>query len=106
RLTCDELLAHLYGARERWADAAKRSEAALVAEPGEYRSMLGAHAYVLVRLGRLDDADRAVDGAMANHPDDSRVLGTRYWLPVERGEAAEINRRLQGAPRGPQPPGV
>src|SRR4029079_13972627 len=95
RLTCDELLAHLYGARERWADAAKRSEAALVAEPGEYRSMLGAHAYVLVRLGRLAAAARAVAGAMATHPDDSRVLGTRYWLAFERGDAAEISRRLE-----------
>jgi tetratricopeptide (TPR) repeat protein len=102
RLTCDELLAYLYYTRERWADAARRSEAALAADPGEYRSMLGAHAYVLFRLGRLDDADRAVDGALANHPDDSRVLGARYWLAFERGDAAESSRRLEALLRVPK----
>lgn len=102
RLTCDELLAYLYRVRERWADAAKHSGAALAADPGAYRSMLRAHAYVLFRLGRLDDADRAVDGALANHPDDSRVLAARHWLAVERGDAAETGRRLEALLRAPK----
>jgi tetratricopeptide (TPR) repeat protein len=62
------------GARSAYKSALSAYNAHLDHEPGDSESVIR-KAYVLVILGRPDDARAAVEQAQAQHPDDRRLRG-------------------------------
>jgi tetratricopeptide (TPR) repeat protein len=86
-LACHQAGFLAYRARRQWAEAVADSEAIDRLRPSWREDRVQYHAWVLARAGRFDDADRALDAALASNP---RHLGAkvgRFEVAVMRAAA-------------------
>jgi tetratricopeptide (TPR) repeat protein/transglutaminase-like putative cysteine protease len=102
RLACHEVLATAYAERERWVDAAAEYEAVQALDPDEAAFWIGPYSVALSRCGRIDDAERMVDGILAKHADDPEALLARYAIALDRGQAADAAQRLDALVHSPR----
>lgn len=102
RLVCHEVLAVAYAQRERWADAAVELDAVQALDADEAAFWIVTYAAALSRCGRIEDAERLVDGLLAAHPDRPSALFARYQIALDRGDAAGAAQRLEALVHSPR----
>jgi tetratricopeptide (TPR) repeat protein len=96
-LACHQAGFVAYRARRQWAEAVADSEAIDRLRPSWREERTQYHAWVLARAGRFDDADRALDAALAINPNHLGAKIGRLEVAVMRasagGSAADVIAR-------------
>jgi tetratricopeptide (TPR) repeat protein len=94
QLVCDDLVARGYRIRGQWAEL-ESFAASWIARANAQAAPIAAHqrALALAHLGRLDEADKLVDDALAAHPDDIALLVARMNLAALRHQPDEVVKR-------------
>jgi tetratricopeptide (TPR) repeat protein len=93
-LACHQAGFVAYRARRQWAEAVAESEAIDALRPSWREGRAGYHAWVLARAGRLDDADRALDEALAKNPDHHSAKFGRFEVAAMRAMAGGSDAEL------------
>ena len=78
------LRAQIEASAQRWAEAVTWAERGL-ARDAEHPGCANLRAMALTRLGRRDEASRAIDGALQATPDDHVAHANRGWAELHAG---------------------
>jgi tetratricopeptide (TPR) repeat protein len=80
------LLAQIKFQQKRWRDALEAAESGLEIE-AEHLSCANWRAMALNQLGREDEAERALEDAIAQDPENALTHANQGWTALQRGEA-------------------
>ncbi|HKQ75389.1 MAG TPA: tetratricopeptide repeat protein [Blastocatellia bacterium] len=80
------LLAQIKYQQSKWQDALKAAESGLEIE-AEHLTCANLRAMALNRLGREDEAGRALEDALAQDPENALTHANQGWTALQRGEA-------------------
>jgi tetratricopeptide (TPR) repeat protein len=98
---CHEVRSEGLVVRERWAEALSHVEAMLRLQPDSATRLEPRRAWLLGRLGRLDEADQRIDAVFAKDPVSPQALGARLAAAEAAGETQQALRRGDALARHP-----
>lgn len=79
------LLGRLRLAQSRWAEALEQADRGLALDP-EHGGCLDLRATALIQLGRHDEAEATLQGALERDPEDASAHTNRGWLRLHRAD--------------------
>jgi len=91
--TCKEALLAASAAGHRWADVERQIAAVGPGDPANRAGLPTLRIRALLHLGRLDDAERAIDDELARDPTDRGAQEARPIVALLRGQPDEAVKR-------------